>query len=1042
MEFTKEQQKVICASGDLLVTASAGCGKTTVMLERVLRLLKEKTPLSRMLISTFTNSAAADMRSKLNLLLRAEYESSRDPFIKQQYEYLPSADISTLHTWCLKTIRKYFFVTGDDPAFEIAGDAEASLWKREAIERVIEEYSVMPEMFDVFETYTARRRTGKIYSIVSDLMEFAAAQDDGDGWLEGAAGFYGSGEADAFLSQYEVELLQSLERRFNEFEMSAAGAGVWDKAAVYLDALRSHAGGGDEPYPVARGITAIKDEYDALKKAVKKLEQMREDRAQFRPDEARAAAEAFVSMAKAATVYYSEKKQEKGQLDFNDLERRAKEILLSPSGQEVRRSYDYIFIDEYQDINPLQESIIKLLKGDNTMFFVGDIKQSIYSFRNCSPHAFAEKSRELPPGAVLPLNSNFRCRPGILAFCNNVFSRVMTEDFGKVDYKTNAMFAINGDINDGSVELITVPDDEKEKKDEATFDEVYSVRAAAEKEPEKSYCGEAIAAASKILQLLQEKITENGVTRDVTYDDIVVIVRSRGGCVSDIEHVLRAAGVPVALSRDLKLTGGRYSRDLLSYLRLIDNRRDDISMLGAMRSVFGGFSDGELAEIRRRGPDGSFFAAVTAAAKNNDAAGKKVKDFLSVLDNFTAQSRVIKAGELAGRITAHFDYFKFVLGRREGAQHADAIAALLEKMNSFTGCLSEWLDYIDTVDPSGDPSASGGSVRIMTTHGSKGLEFPFVILCNLGRKFNMTDLKDGMCDSRFGLALTSRNRELRRKFGTDVLMAAKIRKEHANKEEELRILYVAMTRAKHRLVIMLPEGDGDKEPDAASVCRASDWLLPHAKAWGCKPYAPLPEAKSPPPPKALNQKTLDFIKSRVVDLNLPKPHIIKATVTRLAKDAESAEPRIKVLYENTGGADAVARGNAYHRALELYDYAKPIQQIDGLLESVPDAQLIDKEKLTNAVMFLSEKAAGRKVYREQPFLYKIDDMIVQGVIDMLIVSGGQCEIVDYKTGRLDESSMTVYRKQLAIYADAVEKTLGFKVTKSVVFSIDECAEKE
>ena len=1039
---TAEQEKVINAAGDLLVSASAGSGKTTVMLARVMRLITGGTPLSRMLISTFTNSAATDMRGKLGKLLQAGYAAAGDGRLKAASTALPLADISTLHTWCHKIIRKYFFVTGDDPAFEIAGEAEAAVWKREAIVRAADEAAENPESAEILDAYMSRRKANKIYAIVSRLMDFASSADDGDGWLAGAASSYGSSGVNDFLNAHEVEMIKDLESRAAEFEQAARGEKLWEKARGYADALRAWADGAEKPTKAATGITVIKDIYDDLKKAVIALADFREERAAFRAGEARAAAELFVSLARAAGGYYAEKKDEKGRLDFNDLERRAKQILLSPYGDEIRSAYDYIFIDEYQDINPLQESIIKLLKGNNTMFFVGDIKQSIYSFRSCSPDAFAARADNMPKEQVLQLNRNFRCKSGILAFCNNVFARVMTKDFGRADYARDAMFETDGGADDGSVEIIGYAKAENAKRPEADFDEIYSVKNAAQAE-DKEFGAEAVAAAARVVELLGGTVTENGVERRVTCDDIVIIVRSRGGCVSELERLLSSLRVPVTLGRGLGMADGIHNRNLLSYMRLLDNRRDDIALLGAMRSFFGKFTDGELLEIRADAPHGADFAdGVAFAAQRKTPLGGKVKSFLTRADGFTKLSQVMTVGGLAGKITAEFDYFKYVLGEREGALHAEALSVLLSEMNGFGGDLPEWLEYIDEMNPSVQGIQPTGSVRIMTVHAAKGLEFPFVLLCNLDRKFNTADLADGMCDRRFGLALESRCKAERKKFGTDVLAAAKIRRKLANKEEELRILYVAMTRAKEKLVLFVPEEkDCSAEKRARDADRATDWLMPSAAAIGVKPAAAPAGIKAEKAAGKLNPQTLAYIERAAVMPDVPPAVRIKSSVTTLAGE-EQPYTVLADDYDGGSGGDRET-GNAYHKALELYDYSAGKEQLDGLCAQ-DGCTLADREMLSLAVDTLAPLIAGRKFYREQPFIYKPDGhgtVFVQGIADMLIFGSGGCDIVDYKTGRMTAENLAKYRTQLNIYADAAEKTLGVRVSRRIICHIDEAARK-
>ena len=1040
MKWNENQRKIIgFDGGDLLVSASAGSGKTTVMLGRVMRLLEEGYSLRTMLISTFTVSAAEDMRAKLAEKLREKYTQTEDSKYLEEYDRLPGADICTLHKWCQKLIRKYFYVTGDDPAFEIADEAESAAMRAEAIDRAVDEASADPGsgFAAAAAPYIRRRSDAPVRRMIAYLVNFADSQPAADEWLTRAADGYASAACRDYLASLARERGDRLSVQTDALEAQALSLGL-DKAVPLINELRAGIAGADVTYSVARGITPIKAEFDALKSRVKDYAEYLDSIASVRDEEAGRTARVFLAAALRARALYTEAKRDKGKLDFADLERKAREVLLSPAGDEVRRSLTHVFIDEYQDINPLQESIINLA-GRGNLFFVGDIKQSIYAFRSCTPDAFARKRDELAcGGSTVELNRNYRSRPGILRFCNAVFSRLMTESFGRVDYAGSGSFAVDDPpAGDGSVEIIKVPAPER-NTDKEDFSEVYSVRGHADAARRSAAEEEADAVTKKVIDLLADK--EAG----YTCGDIVVLVRSRGSVSDMLARSLRAVGVPVSVSSRLGVSGGRVNGQLLSFMRLLDNFRDDVSLAAVMRGM-GGFSDAELSAMRAAYPDRTnFYECVTEYGEKD----KKTSDFLADVAKYTELAGVCTVGELAGRITSDKKLFRTAIGEDLGAAKADALGRLLDGMNAFGGTLSEYLEYIDVYDPASDAPPQPGSVRIMTVHASKGLEFPVVLMCGLGGRFRLEN-GAAVADGEFGFGIDSRVPETGRTYPSAVLLAARERKRRSELEEEMRILYVALTRARDKLVLFMPgRTKGGKPPEDCS-CYA-EWLLPTAEAYGMtdppEPGTLSPSAAQRPEvnPAALGKlkKAMEF------DFSGSPAEIKKSVTGLLAETAEfedfaSAEPLFPDDADDGSGADALARGTAFHACLEKLDFSAPFSGQLAALSALPGFSLVSADKLEAAHALVGGEVADAVLYREQPFVFKArgvpgaaDGVILQGVIDLLAVRGGEAEIIDYKTGFVPEARAEKYRRQLDVYAAAVESVLGLKVTRRRIYLID------
>ena len=1048
--FTDQQKSVIgYDNGDLIVSASAGSGKTTVMLERVIRLIGEGHSLKNMLISTFTVSAAEDMRAKLARSLRKKYAETGNERYREEAENLPTADICTLHKWCQKIIRKYFYSIGVDPAFEIADDRESAAWLSESVENALAEQDETDADFaDLCACYIKKRSDSEIKKAVIDMLGFAFTQRDDREWLEKAADCYADDSAcRALTEKSSKKLYVEAQKAVTEYDCASADCGLAEEAAPYVAEMYAKLEGDGEPWMKAsRKVTAVKPLRDEAKKRIDAYLAYNEDLKSARNDVAGRTAKKLCDIALRALELYTRRKAEKGKLDFSDLERRAKEILSGKEGEEIRASLEYVFIDEYQDISNLQESIISLLGKDN-LFFVGDVKQNIYAFRDCTPKAFAERYEEFRRcGKALGLNKNFRSRKGILRFCNLLFSRIMTRDFGMVDYAVDGSFD-TGDADtaayadDGSVEIFGYRAHGKDKT-VADFDEIYSVRADKPEDADETDA-ESDAITRYIVRLISEE--------NYKYDDIAVLTRSRNKGEEKVAQNLRALGIPVSVGSKLSVTEGRVNKLLISMLRLADNFYDDISLVSVMRSPVGGFTDDELTRMRAARADaGYFYECVTAYAESPQ--GGKAAEFLRKMSVYARLSRIVSVGELAGRMTSENKLFATALGEKSGMAKADALGRLLETASGFGGSLSEFLAQLSgTSAPVADVPQQSGSVRIMTVHASKGLEFPVVVLCGISRGKKRND-DPALFDSELGVGVEARIKETGEKFPSVPLIAIKEKKRRENREEEMRILYVALTRAKERLALFLPENiKPDKSPEDCD--NFAEWIYPTALLHGIKDAESITCAPAEEIPERVSDESgSEALREYLKETPSAATHDIKKSVTGLISEIQPTEDFALNVASLTGteyeGADArsaMRRGTAYHVALENADFARPYSEQKETLGKLPDAELVDADKLEAAIGAIGREISGAKIYREQPFVFssdksvngECDGMILQGVVDLMAVSGDECEIIDYKTGRLTAERAIKYEKQLDIYAAAAEKLLGFRVTRKKIYLIDE-----
>ncbi len=1040
--WTPEQRQIIeYGGGSMLVSASAGSGKTTVMLERVIWLIKQGYSLRHMLISTFTVAAADDMREKLFNRLTAEYEKTGDKRYLGETDALSSADIGTLDSWCQRLVKRYFYITGDDPAFTVADETECAAWRKFALTRAIEEAADDPSSgyIELSALFNKRRSDDNVRSMAEIMMNFAATQSDSEAWLTTAAHAYGEEKAKELLTNYADALYNGIMYGVQMVREEAKYFKIDDKAGPLIDEIVGSAdyvksGGTDEleRWTVARGVTQIRDGIIRLRVMVKGYEAFMRQMRSARNDVAERCVGVITAIAAKAAVYYAAAKAEKCKLDFNDLERKAKIILTSDEAPALRARYTHVFIDEYQDINPLQENIIELV-GNNNLFFVGDIKQSIYAFRNCTPEAFAIKRDRLSEaGGMVRLNKNYRSADGILAFCNSVFSEIMTYPFGGVDYKNTSCFPIEGDGNDGSVEIYSYSAASRDNS-KTDFDSVYSVKEHEFSERESSTGNEADAVTGKIVDLLSRG--------GYKYDDIAVLVRSRSN-INLLINNLRAVGIPVSVSSKLKVEKGRCNSYLLAWLKIVDNFRDDVSLATVMRSPSVGFTDGEMIALRAKHPHTEYFCDCVLAERTD----AKVAAFLETVGEYARLSKTLTAGELAGRITSEQRLFATALSEEQGIAKADGLGLLAESVTGYSGTLSEYLHMLTESEAEIDVPSRAGSVRIMTVHAAKGLEFPVVLTYGLSRRFRTDYSAPYIADGEFGFALESRLAESGETVPSLPLMAARLNRDKVQLEEEMRILYVMLTRAREKMVIFLPDNAREKMPKEATSF--VDWIYPAALLHGITEYED--RAASVPSPEAEEPKEEDVARMAEGIRPLPAADIaeIKKSVTDiLTEEYDEYVPTGVLIGDYSEAADrgeAMQRGTAYHVVLEQLDFGAPFdEQIGGIAEAA-DFGEEDIDKLRAAHAAISAETRGAKVYREQPFIFESDrgtngesdGMILQGVIDLLIIRDGECEIVDYKTGALTETRRDKYLRQLDIYAAATEKILHLPVRKKRIYLID------
>ncbi len=1086
---------------NMLVSASAGSGKTTVMVEKIFRYL-ETGSITKLIIITFTKASAADMREKLTARLSAAVRAGgeRADHYKQQLRDLPLAYIGTIDSICCEIYRRWFEDIGGSPDFAVLEATEADALRLESIKSVGEELiATEDERFkELEERYTRKRGLQALYDVTDKIMRFIDTQEDPIAFLDNA-------ESEA---KRPVEHTESLKWLANYYRKRVAAYGVVAdkfieratrenipkllqeayKAEDYISTL-AHADDValfervSETF-IARKPSSKKDAEEAqiayadfgvfLSSFRALLKEMREVAGEdfrvtlARDAEARRTAIDVMDFVRKCSARYAEAKQADSKADFADLERNALAIVkIEERAKELRENTDFIFLDEYQDTNRLQEAIISRIERGN-LFMVGDVKQAIYGFRAAEADIFLERYKSYKnevKGKNIPLNTNFRSEQRVLSFIDEVFSAVMTYDFGGIDYAHASRFGkagISFPVTDNAPAVEVAVFTDGNKNSDVDFPPIYSVKNGKTKErrvnPECAYI------ASGIKRLVSGRTyydKKRGAVSDITYSDIAVLVRDRIGA----EEYLRAFdeyGIPYDGS-DMNSAGEMRDIDALdALLRVMDNSEQDYPLVTAMLSYFGGFDESELAEIRYAVPKEDFFYKAVRAYDGR--LKPKIDKFYALVAEYSDKAPLYDVSTLLSMIAGDTGFISYLFAGGEYDR--------IEKFNSYVKFISgktyaqnlaDYLAYKDSDPDIAIPkvSAARDRITVLTIHKSKGLEFPVVFMAGCSRKMRGADVKSKVgTDPELGIAVeyfdpsdNSSGKSLTRTVFDK-------RADLKSKLEETRIMYVAMTRAKNYLYISGTDSErGMKDiADPADAQSFMDWIRFATKS---SPIVKNSMIFNPAPDKPSERETarvevteaapggisfLDYAYKEATELGT------KYTVTALNADEE----REQTEYVSSLGTQDTDIGIAYHKVMELIDFnIESVEETAAFICELEHAGKIPPNKVSAETVWRALRAPvfdfarkAKRCRREQEFLYyapaceviegktSSDKTLVQGVMD-LVIEGDKTIIVDYKVSNAAEPTLRErYAKQIDLYARAYAALTGKQPDVKALFVIN------
>ena len=1092
MSRTVSQLKAIGVNeGNVVVTASAGSGKTSVMIDRFIRLvLDKKAEVDEILAVTFTRLAASEMKTRLAKALRENIAAGREvDYLKRQFEKLPTANISTVDSFCNTVVKRYFYVVDVDPSFSIADETTVGEIQSFVMDELFADlYERGDEDFlNLVRIFSSSRKDAQLKNIVNKLFDFVRSEKDGDEFFRRALALYtvsGVKTAENRLIALYFDRIANQTRLLENYLDSFRKSGLYKYVPFlesYLSAFNARREEGSEAalrsFFENRSKKPNKSEKDdpaeiefsefftktfnddRLKKIKKSFYDTFYDSPELRLEKSLKAGEtlrALVSLTKEFGERYAAEKTERGLLDYADLEHKTYEILQNKDAlEEISGSFKYIFVDEYQDTNGVQEAIFSLLERDN-LFIVGDVKQSIYGFRGSDPQIFSDRV-EKGRGEKIDLAENFRSTKTVVEAVNRVFSRIMTADSG-VQYAKKQM--IYGDLYPNEPGYASLQFTEKDKKSKERTKGVYSVRKHLAMKRSDVTCGR----HSLVRRIVEENVgasftDRTGKRRIAGFNDILIVSRTTN--YDDVVNELIRSGIPVSSEAE-KSAVNYYEISLaVDILTSVYTRcRDDAALVSVLKSRIAGVDDGELLRIRRSDDKADFHeAAANYPTTHSDALAKKLTSAFSYMERLFVLSAVEGCGKLLSRVVEEtslaVDILKMPCGKIRMSRLERFIGGFLSGGDDIM--LGDFMENKAPVFEKKSALISGDdSVRIMTIHKSKGLEAPIVIVIGTNYEINGNNKCEKVLKNR-SLGVAVNYYDLKEKTREKTIIRRFIEEETylQTTYEEARLMYVALTRAEIKLYVVVEGALSDSayldpvrlkdffnKNDMTYVERARDELVS---------------------PTVVTQRQLllggadeDLVRAieRRINYSYPYENDAALSLKRTVTDVNSKERELAPAAPVVHGETDEKRGNAYHRFLELcsLDGSLVESDVSRLVEegklSREDADELDDDKLKRVLALgVFDMLKGRDIYREAPFIVNVPasavgergdgEVLLQGIVDLFAVRGDDVIIVDYKYSSKGEQALkATYKKQLDLYALAIERALGKHVSARFIVNVN------
>ena len=886
VKWTEEQKQAIYETGNnILVAAAAGSGKTAVLVERIInKIINENIDIDKLLVVTFTNAAASEMRERvLNAIYKKIDEEPENEKLQRQITLLNKASICTIDSFCLDVVRNNFFEIDIAQNFRIGDTTEIEILKQDVIEDLFEEkYEAEDKDFiKLINTYTSYKDDTPLKELILKIYTYIQSNPFPEKWLDEKVEMFNLSdkldndfaqtiwgklllkqvkeivedsqlkletEKDN-LNQYPelVKYFQIICDDIDQLEMLKINLDSWDKACEIASNIKF------KTWVTDKKITLeVKDIAKATRDETKtNLKKVTEKILIFNSREANEDINGMYDVLKKLENIilefgkkFEKRKKDKNIVDFSDVEHYALKILLKEDGtpSEIAKKYqekfEEIAIDEYQDSNLVQEYILTSISRGNNVFMVGDVKQSIYKFRQARPELFLEKYKNYKTKNIktdaedlkIQLFKNFRSRKEVLDFSNEIFENIMSEELGELNYTKEEFLNLgasyentNQDLR-AEIDILTIDDEEdlaSEQEARTTVSNTYEIENEEdgdEIERVENIELEAKFVANRIKQLIDNKFqiydAKKQEKRDIKYKDIVVLLRSTKEPAPIFEKEILNLGMPVFSDSSAEYLESIEIQTIMSLLKIIDNPLQEIPLVTVMRSSIGGFTDNELVEIRLSDKYDNFYNTILKAKKNvGKALREKIDKFLDNLEMWRKEQEYLSLDELIWKIYNDTGYYNYVGLMTNGELRQANLKMLFVRAKqcesiSFKG-LFNFINYIEKVKTSSKDMDSAkiigendDVIRIMSIHKSKGLEFPVVFLSGTGKQFNMQDLNNKiLLHPEIGIGVKYIDYDRQIEYDTLSKQAMKNQIMLETLSEEMRVLYVALTRAKEKLII-------------------------------------------------------------------------------------------------------------------------------------------------------------------------------------------------------------------------------------------------
>ena len=1110
-----EQQEIIdLRNKNLIVSASAGSGKTTVMIERICKLIEdEEVSPKGLLVLTYTKSAASEMKQKLYNALRKKSQQLKN--YNQIMDELAIADISTIHSFCSRLIKKYFHVLGISPNFEIIDEAKSKKIKIKILENCINQFA--GENFEQYlvlmKNFAPNRKHDNLFKIILDINNYTKNYISRNDFEKIATFLYKNNNVasqilnDEILQQKQnfnnkiqnlLNICSNLDlKKYIEYlnkisgnleKISKNNDFLTNFNVFYQFSLPKFFQDNNVDQKINNMIESLKND---IKTVVSKYKLKNYGDSNLQITASKNNFELINILLKLEQDFYIKFKQYKTEnnlFDYSDLEELAIEICqIDQIQQALKDTYKYVFIDEYQDANEVQERLLSLICNDNNRFMVGDVKQSIYRFRGSKPEIFLKLEKEYEDSEnsqAKRLAVNFRSDKQILNFVNYVFEKIMTIDTGGVDFKLKGKFEKTDQVNQDQPKVQILICDKQQKQFKQTASGLYNINFQTTNIFLTDSQKEGMAVGKEILGLLKEKIIENNVERNIKFSDITILVRKRGENYKQFCDSLIELGVPIYASTSSNILDNPESKRFVNLLKTCISLKDDISLVSTLVTYFD-FTENDLVQIKLENNCDCFYDCVLQQANKQHFLLQKLQSFFADINFLQQQINRLGCYKALKSFFIKRGYFEHLMAKKDDTR-IEVVKKLLDeiKKDEYNFNAPAFISFVEKGGVLDSPNLSNGDndfVNITTIHSSKGLEYPIVFIVDSGSDFTKT-MTESLCfNENLGLGLKYYDIQSSTSYNDIVCDAIKLVNAKQEFAEKLRVLYVALTRPKNKLYIVgstkldsLEPVTSDKQVlqqksflDLILACFDQNVLDKIKQNNFCLYKTDLMQIAF----SIINDQTFtkqaeknvlfgkgnkqleDLFKQKLSNKLIPNIVALKNSVSGISNDFNYENVLYSVekltIDEHLRKQNRAEMGTNFHKILELMEYKDYDNQ--EKLELFSKTYNTDKNKISKALKTLYDLFKDKPVYKENKFIMKVnynevvdseikDEILVQGIIDAFCVCDDRAIIVDFKLTNIKDENLLKqrYLKQLKLYEKAVKKAFNINNIELYLLSLENC----